>query len=105
MYAIVDFKGFQYRVEKDAVIKVSYMAKAEAGSKVDMNDILLLHDDNNNIKVGQPTVPSAKVTAEVLGHGRDKKVIVFKKKKRKGYKKTQGHREYFTEVKITDIQF
>ncbi|HOD55234.1 MAG TPA: 50S ribosomal protein L21 [Candidatus Cloacimonadota bacterium] len=105
MYAIVDFKGFQYRVEKDATLKVSYMADAEIGSSIEMSDILLIHDDNNIVKVGQPTINAAKVTAEVLGHGRDKKIIVFKKKKRKGYRKTQGHREYFTQVKITNIQF
>jgi large subunit ribosomal protein L21 len=105
MYAIVDFMGYQYRVEKDATIKVSYMAKNEAGSVIEMPNILLIHDDNNNIKVGQPTIESAMVKAEVIGHGRDKKIIVFKKKKRKGYRKTQGHREYFTEVKITDIKF
>lgn len=105
MYAIVDFKGYQYRVEKDATLKVSYMSEMEQGNELVISDILLIHDNDNNIKVGRPTVESAKVTAEILGHGRDKKIIVFKKKKRKGYRKTQGHREYFTEIKIKDIQF
>ncbi|MDD2651019.1 MAG: 50S ribosomal protein L21 [Candidatus Cloacimonetes bacterium] len=103
MFAIVDFKGFQYRVEKDATIKVSYLADAEVGSTVEIPNVLLIQNDDKTT-VGTPTVESAKVTAEVLGHGRDKKIIVFKKKRRKGYRKTQGHRQYFTQLKITDIQ-
>jgi len=103
MFAIVDFKGFQYRVEKDATIKVSYLADAEIGSTVEIPNVLLIQNDDKTT-VGTPTVESAKVTAEVLGHGRDKKIIVFKKKRRKGYRKTQGHRQYFTQLKITDIQ-
>ncbi|MCB5251050.1 MAG: 50S ribosomal protein L21 [Candidatus Cloacimonadales bacterium] len=103
MFAIVDFKGFQYRVEKDATIKVSYLADAEIGSTVEIPNVLLIQNDDKTT-VGTPTVESAKVTAEVLGHGRDKKIIVFKKKRRKGYRKTQGHRQHFTQLKITDIQ-
>ncbi|HOE90615.1 MAG TPA: 50S ribosomal protein L21 [Candidatus Cloacimonadota bacterium] len=104
MFAIVDFKGFQYRIEKDATIKVSYLADKEIGSAVEMPNILLIQD-NDKVTVGTPTVESAMITAEVIGHGRDKKVLVFKKKRRKGYRKTQGHRQYFTQLKITDIKF
>ena len=104
MFAIVDFKGFQYRIEKDATIKVSYLADKESGSSVEMPNVLLIQD-NDKVTVGTPTVESAMITAEVIGHGRDKKVLVFKKKRRKGYRKTQGHRQYFTQLKITDIKF
>ncbi len=104
MFAIVDYKGVQLRVEKDAVLKVPYVAELEAGSKLEMNSVLLLHDDQNNITIGQPTVPSALVTAEVLEHGKDRKIIVFRKKRRKGFARKQGHRQRYTRIKITDIQ-
>jgi len=104
MFAIVDYKGVQLRVEKDAVLKVPYVAELEAGSMLVMNSVLLLRDDQNNITIGQPTVPSALVTAEVLEHGKDRKIIVFRKKRRKGFARKQGHRQRYTRIKITDIQ-
>jgi len=104
MYAIAEFKGSQYRIENGAVIKVPYLAKAEIGSQVAFDKILLVSVDDK-LTVGKPTVDSASATGEVLKHGRDQKIIVFKKKRRKGYRKTQGHRQYFTEVKITNLTY
>ena len=102
MYAIVDFKGTQFRVEKDQTIKVPYMSEHEVGADIEMQDVLLLHTDEDTV-VGTPTVKNAKVLAEVTNHFKDKKVIVFKKKRRKGYEKKQGHRQNYTEIKIKDI--
>jgi len=102
MYAIVDFKGTQFRVEKDMAIRVPYMSELEVGAAIEMKNVLLLHTDDDTV-VGTPTVKNAKVLAEVTNHFKDKKVIVFKKKKRKGYEKKQGHRQNYTEIKIKDI--
>ena len=102
MYAIMDFMGGQYRIEKDAVIKVPYIASSVAGSELKIERILMLNTDSN-VVFGHPTIESAHATAEVLGHGREKKIVVFKKKRRKGYRKTQGHRQDFTQIKIREI--
>lgn len=102
MFAIVDFLGSQIRIEKDAIVKVPFIAKAEAGTEVKMETVLLVND-GTNVSLGQPTIASAFATGEVVKHGRDKKIIVFKKKKRKGYRKTQGHRQDYTEIKIKSI--
>lgn len=102
MYAIVDFKGTQFRVEKDQTIKVPYMSELEVGAEIEMQNVLLLHTDDDMV-VGTPTVKNAKVLAEIISHLKDKKVIVFKKKRRKGYEKKQGHRQNYTEIKIKDI--
>lgn len=104
MYAIVDFMGYQYRIEKDAIIKVPYIAGSEEGKEIKIEKILMIHD-NENISFGKPVIDSAQATAEVIKHGREAKIIVFKKKRRKGYRKTQGHRQNFTEIKIKDIKF
>jgi large subunit ribosomal protein L21 len=103
MYAIIDFLGYQYRIEKGQTMKVPYIADAEAGSEIKIERILMVQD-NDNVTFGKPTIANANATAEVIKHGRDEKVIVFKKKRRKGYRKTQGHRQYFTEIKITEIK-
>jgi len=102
MYAIMDFLGFQYRIEKGQTMKVPYIADAEAGSEIKIEKILMIQN-NDNVTFGKPVIENASAVAEVLKHGRDEKIIVFKKKRRKGYRKTQGHRQYFTEIKIKDI--
>ncbi|MBN2461843.1 MAG: 50S ribosomal protein L21 [Candidatus Cloacimonetes bacterium] len=102
MYAIVDFKGYQYKVEKDQILKVPYLHDAAVGSEITIDKVLLLHDDKNTI-VGQPTVAKATVSAEVVAHKKDKKIIIFKKKRRKGYQKKQGHRQDYTEIRIKNI--
>jgi len=103
MYAIVEFKGTQIKVEKDQYVKVPYLRDLETGSQIEMDRILLLHDGNNTI-VGKPTVANAVVLAEVIDHFQDKKVMVFKKKRRKGYAKKQGHRQKYTQLIIKDIK-
>ncbi|MDP8314645.1 MAG: 50S ribosomal protein L21 [Candidatus Celaenobacter antarcticus] len=102
MYAIIDFKGQQHKVQKDDVLHVAYLEDKEIGSEIEIDSLLLL-DDDKKMHIGKPSVKGAKVVAEVLGHGRGKKITVFKKKKRKSYSRKQGHRQNFTEIKIKDI--
>jgi large subunit ribosomal protein L21 len=101
MYAIVDINGKQFKVTKDQFVYAPLMA-GEEGASVEFNQVLLI-DDNGSVEVGAPTVSGAKVSGKILGHVRGDKVIVFKKKRRKGYKKTQGHRQDFTKVMIEGI--
>lgn len=101
MYALVEFKGKQYKAEKDAVITVDSI-DAEAGAAIDIDTVLLVSDEGK-VSVGQPYVQGAKVTAEVVENFRDKKVIVFKYKSKKDYHRTIGHRQHYTKIKITGI--
>ncbi|MBW6516162.1 MAG: 50S ribosomal protein L21 [Candidatus Cloacimonetes bacterium] len=102
MYAIVNFKGNQYKAEKDKILRVPYLSDKEIGSELEINEIFMLRNDED-IQVGTPLVDNVKVIAEVVAHKRDKKIIVFKKKRRKGYAKKNGHRQDFTEIMIKDI--
>jgi len=102
MYAIVEIAGQQFKVQKDQKVFV-HRLEAEAGSKVEFDQVLLV-DDNGKINVGAPAIEGATVTAEVLNHLKGDKVIVFKKKRRKGYKKKNGHRQSFTELSIKGIK-
>ena len=101
MYAIVEIAGQQFKVEKDQQIFV-HRLEAEEGSKVDFENVLLI-DNGGKINVGAPAVKGAKVTAKVLEHLKGDKVIVFKKKRRKGYKVKNGHRQYLTKLEILQI--
>lgn len=101
MYAIVEIAGQQFKVEKDQQIFVNLLDGKE-GDKVDFHDVLLV-DNGGSIAVGAPAVEGAKVSAEIVRHLKGDKVIVFKKKRRKGYKKRNGHRQQFTEIKISGI--
>jgi len=101
MFAIVNIAGKQYRVAKGDKIKVSLL-ETEAGKKVKFDDVFLT-DDGKKIKVGKPTVKGVSVSATVLEHGRDRKVIIFKKKRRKGYRRKNGHRQDFSLVQIDAI--
>jgi large subunit ribosomal protein L21 len=101
MYAIVDIQGQQFKVEKDAKVYV-HRLEGEEGAKVSFDKVLLL-DDNGKVTVGAPTVSGAQVSATILSHLKDKKVIIFKKKRRKGYQKQNGHRQYLTQVQIDGI--
>lgn len=102
MYAIIDFKGFQYRAEKNAVIRVPLLNATEPGNKVEIDRVLLVRDEDD-ILFGQPVVEGAKVLAEVVDSGKDKKVIIFHKKRRKGYRVKKGFRAKYTDILITDI--
>jgi len=102
MYAIVDIAGKQYKAEKDKFLYAPLMDEEE-GAKIDFNKVLLV-DNDGKIKVGSPTVKGAKVSAKVLEHVKGDKVIVFKKKRRKGYRVKNGHRQQFSKVLIEDIK-
>lgn len=101
MYAIVEIAGQQFKVEKDQQVFV-HRLDAKEGAKVDFDNVLLV-DNGGKVSVGAPAVKGAKVSAKVLSHVQGDKVIVFKKKRRKGYQKSNGHRQQFTEIKISDI--
>ena len=101
MYAIIEIAGKQFRVEKGSEI-VAPKIEGNEGDNVDFDRVLLL-SANRNILVGTPFVEGAKVTAKIKGHGKDKKLIVFKKKRRKGYKVKRGHRQDHTRIKIEKI--
>lgn len=101
MYAVVEIAGQQFRVEKDQSLFV-HRLDSEEGSKIDFDNVLLIENEGE-VTVGAPILEGAKVSAEVLKHLKGDKVIVFKKKRRKGYKKKNGHRQYLSEIKITEI--
>ena len=101
MYAIVEIGGQQFKVEKDSKIFVHHL-DAEEGSTVEFDKVLLL-DIDGKVKVGKPTVKAAKISAKVLAHQKADKVLVFKKKRRKGYEKLNGHRQQFTQIQIEEI--
>lgn len=101
MFAVIKTGGKQYRVASDDVIKVERL-KSAAGDNIVFDDVLLVGDDDATT-VGTPTVAGATVTGEVVGEERGKKVIAFKKRRRQNSRRTRGHRQTFTVVKITDI--
>ena len=101
MFAIVTIAGQQFKVEKDQEIFVHQLA-ANEGDSVNFSDVLLLNN-NGSVTVGAPTVSGCAVGATVLGHQKGDKVIIFKKKRRKGYRKKNGHRQSFTKIKIDSI--
>ena len=102
MYAIVEIAGQQFKVQKDQKIFV-HRLDAEAGKKVDFDKVLLV-DDNGKVTLGAPAINGAQVSAKVEEHVKGDKVIVFRKKRRKGYRKKNGHRQQFTALTITDIK-
>ena len=102
MYAIVEIKGFQFRAEKNAVLRVPYLNTAEPGQTLTFEKVLLLRDEEG-IKVGQPVVEGASIVAEVMEHGKGKKKTIYHQKKRKGYRVKKGYRESFTDLRVTDI--
>jgi large subunit ribosomal protein L21 len=102
MYAIVEIAGHQYKVEKDQQVFVNRL-DAEEGKKVKFDRVLLV-DNGKDVQVGAPAVSGAEVTAQVERHLKGDKVLVFKKKRRKGYQKLNGFRASLTEVKITAIK-
>jgi len=101
MYALVDIKGKQYKAEKGGKLRIDRISK-EAGDKVEF-DSVLLYSDEDRIEVGTPFVKGIKVTATVEEHVSDKKVIVFKMKRRKGYRRKRGHRQHYTILKVDKI--
>jgi large subunit ribosomal protein L21 len=101
MYAVIRSGGKQYRVAPGQTIRLEAVA-GEVGAKVELGDVLLVENEGN-IQVGSPLIANAKVQATVLEHDRAKKILVFKKKRKKQYRRTQGHRQDYTAVRIDNI--
>jgi large subunit ribosomal protein L21 len=100
-YAIIRTGGKQFRVEPGMTVRVPSLL-GDAGASIEFNDVLL-GSDGTNVQTGVPTLSGAKVTGEIVKHGRGEKIIVFKFKRRKNYARKIGHRQDFTEVRIKDI--
>lgn len=101
MFAIVNIKGKQYKISEKDKIYIPKM-KEEIGKKVSFSDVLMYSKDDKTFQVGSPKL-SMNVEATVLDHIKDDKVVVFKKKRRKGYKRTRGHRQQYTQIEINSI--
>jgi large subunit ribosomal protein L21 len=101
MFAVIKSGGKQYKVAKDDVIRVEKL-DAEAGASVDLNEVLLVGDDKGQT-VGAPLVDGASVAATVLEQMRDRKIIIFKKKRRQNYRRKNGHRQHLTVLRIDEI--
>jgi large subunit ribosomal protein L21 len=101
MFAIIETGGKQYKVQKDKKYRFEKIT-GKAGDKVDFKNVLLIGDDSK-ISIGKPFITNAKVTGELVRHFRGKKILVFKKKRRKNYRKTYGHRQPVSELKIVNI--
>ena len=101
MYAVVRTGGKQYRLGVGDSVKVEKLSD-EVGNIVELSQILMV-SDGGEVTIGTPLVTGASVKAEIVGHGRNKKIRVFKMKRRKKYRRTQGHRQAFTQLKVTEI--
>ncbi|MEC7730815.1 MAG: 50S ribosomal protein L21 [Candidatus Neomarinimicrobiota bacterium] len=102
MYAIVNISGKQYKATEGARLRVPRQS-GDSGAKLSFDDILLI-SNSDSTQVGKPNVSGAKVTATILNHGRDRKILVYKKKRRKGYQRKNGHRQWYTELEVQKIQ-
>lgn len=102
-YAIIRTAGFQYRAEPGKTIRIPTV-DAEVGAKVTFDEVLL-GSDGSDVRAGAPLLDGASVTGEIVRHGRGPKIVIFKMKRRKNYRRKQGHRQNFTEVRINDINF
>ena len=102
MYAIINISGKQYKTQVGSRLRVPRQA-LETGSKVMFEDVLLF-SDGENTKIGNPNVKGISVSAKILTHARDKKVLIYKKKRRKGYQRKNGHRQWYSEIEINDIK-
>jgi large subunit ribosomal protein L21 len=103
MKATIQTQGRQFTVEEGDILKTNQFGDAEVGSTIDIEEVLMVHD-GNEAKFGAPNVEGAKVTATILETKKDKKVIIFKKKRRKGYTRRKGHRQQVSVIKIESIQ-
>ena len=101
MYAIVNISGKQFKASEGVKVRVPKQL-GEQGSSLTFDEVLLLNDGTNT-QLGNPTLSGATVTATILDHGREKKILVYKKKRRKGYQRKNGHRQWFTEIEFGTI--
>ena len=102
MYAIINISGKQFKTHVGSRIKVPRQL-LEAGSKITFEDVLLF-SDGKDTKIGNPNVKGVSVNAKILTHAREKKVLIYKKKRRKGYQRKNGHRQWYSEIEINDIK-
>ena len=102
MFAVLQTGGKQYKVAKGDTIQVEKLS-GEVGDEVELSSILMVVDDENNVQVGRPLLDGASVKAEIVGQDRHPKIIIFKMKRRKNYRRKAGHRQPFTALKIVDI--
>ena len=103
MYAIVEISGKQYKVQEGDIVFVDRLENEEEGNKVTFDRVLMISDDKK-VTIGQDTVKGAKVEASVVGHGKAKKIVVYKYKAKKNYRRTQGHRQPYTKIVIKSIK-
>ena len=101
MYAVFNISGFQYSVEEGEVLKIP-LQDVKVGDKIDINEVMLIKG-NDDAVVGSPYIENARIQAEVLSHGKDDKVLIYKYKRRTKYRRRQGHRQDYSEVKINKI--
>jgi len=101
MYAVIETGGKQYKVSEGEILKIE---KIDNKKTVTFSNVLMI-SDGDKVSVGNPFLPSAKVTAEVLETGKAKKILVFKQKPRKGFRRLKGHRQLYTKVKIKSIEY
>ncbi len=101
-YAVVRTGGKQYRVSEGDVVRIEKLT-GEIGEKIVLSDVLFVGGNDNDVKIGAPLVANATVTGEIVGQGKAKKVLVFKKKRRKSYSRQRGHRQHQTTLKIIGI--
>jgi len=101
MYAIFRAQGKQFRAVSGATLRIPTLA-AQPGDRVTFEDVLLAEEDGE-VRVGTPSLDGAAVSAEIVGHGKGEKIVVYKMKRRKGYRRKQGHRQGFTEIRIVEI--
>lgn len=102
MYAVIKTGGKQYRIAPGEEIRIEKLP-GEVGDTITFEEVLLT-SDGDNVNVGKPFVENAKVLARITGHGKGRKVVVFKYKKRKGYRKKRGHRQHYSLVRVEDIE-
>ncbi len=102
MYAVIKTGGKQYRVSEGQRLRVEKI-DGDVGETLSIGEVLLLEKEGD-VKVGNPVVPGASVEAEILSHGRGEKIHVFKKKRRKGYRRMKGHRQWYTELLVKEIK-
>ena len=102
MYAIVNISGKQFKASEGARVRIPKQT-GDAGATLIFDNVLLFHDGTNT-QIGTPTVSGASVTATVVDHGRERKILIYKKKRRKGYQRKNGHRQWYTEIEIQKIK-
>ncbi len=101
MYAVIASGGKQYKVAPGDIVRIECI-EAKKGDTIEIKDVYMIAD-GDKISVGKPMLASAKVTAEVMGDGRGEKLLIFKHRRRKGYRRTNGHRQNFTAIKVKEI--